>query len=98
LPKDFHQCQIILEWVVYNCYIITEYVIKVIGLRFDPLVLAEWFQFDLYWCIILSTFTGQKFGFDARNALVMNEVGAEIDSIEVIRDNDKLFIVEDSNM
>uniref|UniRef100_A0A2N9IPT9 Potassium channel n=1 Tax=Fagus sylvatica TaxID=28930 RepID=A0A2N9IPT9_FAGSY len=47
---------------------------------------------------LLKTIAGQKFGFDARNALVMNEVGAEIDSIEVIRDNDKLFIVEDSNM
>ncbi|GMY05161.1 potassium channel AKT2/3 isoform X1 [Fagus crenata] len=47
---------------------------------------------------LLKTIAGQKFGFDARNALVMNEVGAEIDSIELIRDNDKLFIVEDSNM
>ncbi|KAM4125967.1 hypothetical protein ACB094_01G352400 [Castanea mollissima] len=45
----------------------------------------------------LKTIAGQKFGFDARNALVMDEEGAEIDSIEVIRDNDKLFIVEDSN-
>lgn len=45
----------------------------------------------------LKTIAGQKFGFDARNALVMDGEGAEIDSIEVIRDNDKLFIVEDSN-
>ncbi|KAL0365042.1 UNVERIFIED_CONTAM: Potassium channel AKT2/3 [Sesamum angustifolium] len=37
---------------------------------------------------------GQKFGFDATNALLTNEEGAEIDSIEVIRDNDKLFIIE----
>ncbi|KAH6810144.1 potassium transport 2/3 [Perilla frutescens var. frutescens] len=42
----------------------------------------------------LKTIAGQKFGFDATNALVTNEEGAEIDSIEVIRDNDKLFIVE----
>lgn len=40
---------------------------------------------------------GEKFGFDARNAMVTDEGGAEIDSIEVIRDNDKLFIVEDLN-
>ncbi|KAG6398671.1 hypothetical protein SASPL_140138 [Salvia splendens] len=42
----------------------------------------------------LKTIAGQKFGFDATNALVTNEEGAEIDSIQVIRDNDKLFIVE----
>lgn len=35
---------------------------------------------------------GEKFGFDTTNAVVTNEDGAEIDSIEVIRDNDKLFI------
>jgi hypothetical protein len=35
--------------------------------------------------------TGEKFGFDARDAMVTNEEGAEIDSIDVIRDNDKLF-------
>ncbi|KAL6329394.1 hypothetical protein AAG906_017709 [Vitis piasezkii] len=40
---------------------------------------------------------GEKLGFDARNAMVTNEEGAEIDSIEVIRDNDKLFLVEDPN-
>ncbi|KAA8536555.1 hypothetical protein F0562_029033 [Nyssa sinensis] len=45
----------------------------------------------------LKSIAGEKFGFDARNALVINEEGAEIDSIEVIRDNDKLFIVEDPN-
>lgn len=27
--------------------------------------------------------------------MITNDEGAEIDSIEVIRDNDKLFIVED---
>lgn len=37
---------------------------------------------------------GKKFGFDATNAMVMNEEGAEIDTVEVIRDNDRLFIVE----
>uniref|UniRef100_A0A5B6YZR5 Potassium channel n=1 Tax=Davidia involucrata TaxID=16924 RepID=A0A5B6YZR5_DAVIN len=45
----------------------------------------------------LKSIAGEKFGFDARNALVIDEGGAEIDSIEVIRDNDKLFIVEDPN-
>lgn len=46
---------------------------------------------------IKTLLTGEKFGFDASNARVTNEEGAEIDSIEVIRDNDKLFIyiVED---
>lgn len=37
---------------------------------------------------------GKKFGFDATNSVVMNEEGAEIDNVEVIRDNDKVFIVE----
>ncbi|KAG6711354.1 hypothetical protein I3842_05G049000 [Carya illinoinensis] len=45
----------------------------------------------------LKCIAGQKFGFDARNAIVTGEEGAEIDSIDVIRDNDKLFIVEDTN-
>ncbi|KAE9446882.1 hypothetical protein C3L33_21220, partial [Rhododendron williamsianum] len=36
-------------------------------------------------------------GAIARNALVFDEQGAEIDSTEVIIDNDKLYIVEDSN-
>lgn len=41
---------------------------------------------------------GEKFGFDGVNELVItNEEGSEIDSIEVIRDNDKLFIVHESN-
>lgn len=43
----------------------------------------------------LSFFIGEKFGFDARKTTVTDEGGAEIDSIDVIRDNDKLFIVED---
>ncbi|KAI8030074.1 Potassium channel AKT2/3, partial [Camellia lanceoleosa] len=45
----------------------------------------------------LKNIAGEKFGFDARNALVLDEQGAEIDSIEVIRDNDKLYIVEASD-
>ncbi|NP_001312582.1 potassium channel AKT2/3-like [Nicotiana tabacum] len=43
----------------------------------------------------LKIIAGQKFGFDATNALATDQEGSEIDSIEVIRDNDKLFIVED---
>ncbi|KZV30905.1 hypothetical protein F511_36681 [Dorcoceras hygrometricum] len=42
----------------------------------------------------LKTIAGKTFGFDATNAFLSNEEGAEIDSIEVIRDNDKVFIVE----
>lgn len=37
---------------------------------------------------------GKKFGVVANCTVITNEEGAEIDSIEVIRDNDKLFIVE----
>lgn len=37
--------------------------------------------------------TGEKFGFDGSETMVTNEDGAEIDSIEVIRDNDKLYFV-----
>ncbi|GAU24364.1 hypothetical protein TSUD_390730 [Trifolium subterraneum] len=44
----------------------------------------------------LKTIAGEKFGFDARDAMVTNEEGAEIDSIDVIRDNDKLFFVEEA--
>ncbi|CAK9151139.1 unnamed protein product [Ilex paraguariensis] len=43
----------------------------------------------------LKSIAGEKFGFDATNALITDEQGAEIDSIEVIRDNDKLFLIED---
>ncbi|KAK2966667.1 hypothetical protein RJ640_002365 [Escallonia rubra] len=42
----------------------------------------------------LKSIAGDKFRFDATNAIVTDEGGAEIDSIEVIRDNDKLFIVD----
>lgn len=42
----------------------------------------------------LKRIAGNKFGFDAEKALVLNEEGSEIDSIEVMRDNDKVYIVE----
>ncbi|XP_061337183.1 potassium channel AKT2/3 isoform X2 [Gastrolobium bilobum] len=42
----------------------------------------------------LKTIAGENFGFEAKEAMVTNEEGAEIDSIDVIRDNDKLFFVE----
>ncbi|TYG81029.1 hypothetical protein ES288_D02G264600v1 [Gossypium darwinii] len=42
----------------------------------------------------LKNIAGKKFGINARNATVTDEAGDEIDSIEVIRDNDKLYIVE----
>ncbi|KAG8497915.1 hypothetical protein CXB51_006841 [Gossypium anomalum] len=42
----------------------------------------------------LKNIAGKKFGIDARNATVTDEAGDEIDSIKVIRDNDKLYIVE----
>lgn len=42
----------------------------------------------------LKSIIGEKFRIDAKNTVITNEEGAEIDSIEVIRDNDRLFIVE----
>ncbi|KAF7842733.1 potassium channel AKT2/3 isoform X1 [Senna tora] len=42
----------------------------------------------------LKSIAGEKFGLDAKDAMVTDEEGAEIDSIDVIRDNDRLFIVE----
>lgn len=45
----------------------------------------------------LKKIAGEKFGFNAMNAIVTDEAGAEIDSTEVIRDNDKIFIAEDAN-
>ncbi|KAL1336370.1 hypothetical protein HN51_030742 [Arachis hypogaea] len=41
----------------------------------------------------LKTIAGKKFGFDAKDAMVTDEQGAEIDCIDVIRDNDKIFVV-----
>ncbi|KAK1374275.1 Potassium channel [Heracleum sosnowskyi] len=45
----------------------------------------------------LKSTAGKKFGFDATNAIITDEEGSQIDSIEVIRDGDKLFIVEDTS-
>ncbi|KAL5715313.1 RAC-beta serine/threonine-protein kinase [Ranunculus cassubicifolius] len=42
----------------------------------------------------LRVIAGEKLGCNARNSMITNEEGAEIESIELIRDNDKLFIVE----
>uniref|UniRef100_A0A0E0L2V7 Potassium channel n=1 Tax=Oryza punctata TaxID=4537 RepID=A0A0E0L2V7_ORYPU len=44
------------------------------------------------------TIIEEKLKVDARKTLIMNDEGAEIDSIDVIRDNDKLFIVTEENM
>lgn len=52
------------------------------------------FEFDFKFFSFLA---GEKFGFDATNAIITDEEGSEIDSIEVIRDGDKLFVVEDPN-
>ncbi|XP_010539347.1 PREDICTED: potassium channel AKT2/3 isoform X2 [Tarenaya hassleriana] len=45
----------------------------------------------------LKKIAGGKLGFDASGAMVTDETGAEIDSIEVIRDNDKIYLVEEDN-
>lgn len=45
----------------------------------------------------LKRIAGEKFGFEARNAMITDEEGAEIDSVEVIRDNDRIFIVEEGS-
>ncbi|GMI88187.1 potassium transport 2/3 [Hibiscus trionum] len=45
----------------------------------------------------LKNFAGDKFGIDARNSIVTDEAGAEIESIDLVRDNDKLFIHEKTN-
>ncbi|THU50872.1 hypothetical protein C4D60_Mb06t24930 [Musa balbisiana] len=46
----------------------------------------------------LKTIIGNKFEIDARNRILTNEDGAEVESIEVLRDNDKLFVVEDEEL
>ncbi|CAL9121550.1 unnamed protein product [Musa textilis] len=46
----------------------------------------------------LKTIIGKKFEIDARNRILTNEDGAEVESIEVLRDNDKLFVVEDEEL
>ncbi|XXG73616.1 hypothetical protein AAC387_Pa07g2506 [Persea americana] len=40
---------------------------------------------------------GEKFGIKTSIAVVTNEEGAEVDCLEVIRDNDKLFVVEEED-
>ncbi|CAL5095087.1 unnamed protein product [Urochloa decumbens] len=40
----------------------------------------------------------EKLKVDAEKALIVNDEGAEIDSIDVIRDNDKLFVVTEENL
>ena len=35
---------------------------------------------------------------DAKKGLIVNDEGAEIDSIDVIRDNDKLFVVTEEDL
>ncbi|MQM14323.1 hypothetical protein Taro_047252 [Colocasia esculenta] len=46
----------------------------------------------------LKDIMGKKFGVDVQGAMIVNDEGAEVDSIEVIRDNDKLYIVEIGNL
>ncbi|XP_073000464.1 potassium channel AKT2 [Typha latifolia] len=41
---------------------------------------------------------GEKFRVDTNYTIITNEEGAEIDSIEVIRDNDKLFVVTEDEL
>ncbi|GJN14480.1 hypothetical protein PR202_gb01315 [Eleusine coracana subsp. coracana] len=41
---------------------------------------------------------GEKLKVDAGNAMIVNDEGAEIDSIDVIRDNDKLFVVTEEHL
>jgi hypothetical protein len=43
-------------------------------------------------------FSGEKLKVDAEKALIVNDEGAEIDSIDVIRDNDKLFVVTEEDL
>ncbi|CAM0955399.1 unnamed protein product [Alopecurus aequalis] len=44
------------------------------------------------------TIIGEKLKVDAEKALLLNEEAASIDSLDVIRDNDKLFIVTEEHM
>ncbi|GJM88664.1 hypothetical protein PR202_ga04753 [Eleusine coracana subsp. coracana] len=41
---------------------------------------------------------GEKLKVDAENAVIVSDEGAEIDSIDVIRDNDKLFVVTEEHL
>ena len=42
--------------------------------------------------------TGKKFEVDARYKILTNEDAAEVDSIDVLRDNDKIFIVGEDEL
>ncbi|CAO2828382.1 unnamed protein product [Amaranthus hypochondriacus] len=44
----------------------------------------------------LKTIAGQKFQMNGAQLTIVNEEGAEVDCIEVIRDNDKLYILENN--
>ncbi|XP_048503364.1 potassium channel AKT2 isoform X2 [Beta vulgaris subsp. vulgaris] len=44
----------------------------------------------------LQVIAGEKFKVNATNLTIVNEEGAEVDSIQVIRDNDKLYVVDNS--
>ncbi|OAY67963.1 Potassium channel AKT2 [Ananas comosus] len=46
----------------------------------------------------LKVIIGEKFRIDTNCTIITNEEAAEIDSIEVIRDNDKLFIVTEEEL
>ncbi|AQK86136.1 potassium channel2 [Zea mays] len=41
---------------------------------------------------------GEKLKVDTEKALIVNDEGAEVDSIDVIRDNDKLFVVTEEDL
>jgi hypothetical protein len=42
--------------------------------------------------------SGEKLKVDAEKAMIVNHEGAEIDSIDVIRDNDRLFVVTEDDL
>lgn len=44
--------------------------------------------------LLLSRIAGKKFGVDMSNKILTNEAGAEVESADVLRDNDKLFVVD----
>jgi potassium channel len=52
----------------------------------------------LKYAIALSFPSGEKLKVDAEKALIVSDEGAEIDSIDVIRDNDKLFMVTEEDL
>jgi len=50
------------------------------------------------YAIALSFSSGEKLKVDAEKVLIVNDEGAAIDSIDVIRDNDKLFVVTEEDL